>query len=97
MFAQTMSTFSSPVGITSSGFFQSAPDINETIVFKAGTTSPLSYRFSLRNDDVALEVPEMFLLVLSSPSTPRVKIGEGNGDFFPNATVTIFDDDDSEL
>ena len=92
-----MFTFSSSVGITSNGFFQSAPVINETILFQVGTMSLFSYRFSLRNDDVALEVPEMILLVLSSPSTPRVKIGEGSGDFFPNATVTIIDDDDSEL
>ena len=80
------------------GFPQSAPVINDTLMFEAGSVSPsITYQLSLVNDNVPSEQPETFLLVLSSPSSPRVQIGGRNDqvsmDFFPNATVTIIDDD----
>ena len=76
----------------------SAPAVNQTLFFSAGSISPfIPFPLSLMDDKVAVEVQETFLLVLSSPSSPRVQIGgrnqEFNVEFFPNATVTIIDDD----
>ena len=98
MYSDIIHTPFSPVLIPMGGIVPSAPDINQTLSFGAGSTSPfLTFRLSLMDDKVAVEAQETFLLVLSSPSSPRVQIGGRNErfnvDFFPNATVTIIDDD----
>ena len=53
----------------------------------------------LNNDDITLEDPEMFTLMLSSPSDSRVQIGGAvsNVDFFAETEIIVLHDDSKEI
>ena len=62
----------------------SGPQVNENITFAAGEMlSNVNITFEIRDDDVALEDPEMFNLTLSSPSYPY--------EYFARTGITIND------
>ena len=62
----------------------SGPQVNETITFAAGeVSSTVNITFEIRDDDVALEDPEMFNLTLSPPSNPQ--------EYFARTEITISD------
>ena len=69
-----------------------------TVRFGNGSVSSfIDYALDIQNDEVALEDPEVFRLVLGSPSDSRVQIGGRDEDvnvtFYATATITIVDDD----
>ena len=69
-----------------------------TVRFGNGSVSPfIDYALDIQNDDVALEDPEVFRLVLGSPFDGRVQIGgrleDVNVTFYATATITIVDDE----
>ena len=62
----------------------SGPQVNENITFTAGEMlSMTNITFEIRDDDIALEDPEMFTLTLSSPSYPQ--------EYFARTEITIND------
>ena len=67
---------------------QSAPNINNTIVFEAGDTSS-TVALEFVNDDIAVEDVERFMLVLDSGAT----IGNERLGLYATATISIVDDD----
>ena len=76
----------------------SAPVVNDTIRFGPGSVSPIvTYPLLIMDDNVTLEGPEIFTLVLSSPSHMNIQIGgEVEGfdiEWYDTTTVTILDDD----
>ncbi len=75
----------------------SGPQVEERIQFGAGFGNPfIDVLLNITDDDVALEVDEVFTLTVSSPSDPRVELGAnvpGVGLIPAEAVITIVDDD----
>ena len=68
----------------------SGPQVNDTVMFEAGSVQTINFPLVIDDDDVALEDPEVFTLTLSSISDSRVAIGDAV-EFFAETVIIIID------